>query len=200
MSITTNMAHEEIHEMSRGMALGLNSRSSSKLEKLAKIIDWELLNESFKDDFKGREKPDRLIIGLLYLKAMTAFNSNDVIKRFRFNPVWQNFCGIDGRRKTPEISPLMLDIWEREVGASGSKMMSFALLKVADKVNNNNVIPLELKIVKEETASETNFDKEYLEVLAMSESDMDIYLKEGGNDADDLVNRVKRIYSKQNNK
>ena len=70
---------------------------SHPLCKLANVIDWEDLNETFKslysEDLGRPAKTVRLMVGLHYLKYMKNLSDEDLVEQWIENPYRQYFCG-----------------------------------------------------------------------------------------------------------
>jgi transposase, IS5 family len=81
-----------------------------RLVKLAHVVDWSGLEESFSVHYcadNGRPgEPIRLMAGLLLLKATEGISDEDVCRLWSENPYWQYFCGemyfVHGEPVTPE--------------------------------------------------------------------------------------------------
>ena len=66
--------------------------------KIANLLPWEEIESRYKSYFSeiGRPSLDcRLVIGVLFLKHMTGFSDDEIVKLVNENPYMRVFCGIE---------------------------------------------------------------------------------------------------------
>lgn len=101
---------------------------TNKLRRLARLVNWRLLNTSFSKHFQSTRSPSsRMIFALLYLQAKENVSSEELLERWLVTPEWQYFCGETTLQDTYPLHPSVLSIWSRELGVNGSKLMCAAL-------------------------------------------------------------------------
>ena len=101
---------------------------TNKLRRLARLVNWRLLNTSFSKHFQSTRSPSsRMIFALLYLQAKENVSSEELLERWLVTPEWQYFCGETTLQDAYPLHPSALSIWSRELGVNGSKLMCAAL-------------------------------------------------------------------------
>ncbi|PWQ94464.1 transposase [Leucothrix arctica] len=101
---------------------------TNKLRRLARLINWKLLNDSFSNSFQSTHSPSsRMVFSLLYLQAKENVSYEELVERWAVTPEWQYFCGETTLKDTCPLHSSALSIWSRELGVSGSKLMCAAL-------------------------------------------------------------------------
>ena len=99
-----------------------------KLRRLAVLVNWKLLADVYKDHFKAGAAPTpRMVFALLYLQAMDDLSSEELMEQWLVTPEWQYFCGETEQQTTYPLHPSVLNIWKRELGVNGAKLMCAAL-------------------------------------------------------------------------
>lgn len=103
-------------------------KTDDKLSRLARMINWELLDEQYESRFDTTKAPAaRLLFGLLYLQAKEDISCDNLRKQWKHSPEWQYFCGETEMSDELPIHPSLLSIWRRELGPVGYKLMCAAL-------------------------------------------------------------------------
>ncbi len=95
-------------------------------------IDWESLEDSFKDFYsdKGRRSiPPRKIIGMMLLKERFNLSDEKVLKIWPENPYWQYFCGEIHFQPDKPFSLSELTRFRRRIGEPGQVIMKRINLK-----------------------------------------------------------------------
>ena len=101
---------------------------NNKLRRLARLINWKLLNDSFSSNFQSPQSPSsRMIFALLYLQTKEDISCEELMERWVKTPEWQYFCGETVLKDSCPFHPSILSIWSRELGVSGAKLMCAAL-------------------------------------------------------------------------
>ena len=99
-----------------------------KLSLIENIIDWELLEQHLGHHFEQQSAPPfRLMIGLLYLKAMNDISYEETLKEWDSSPLWQRFCGGFQANSGQPMRASTLSIWNREIGDKGLYWMRIAV-------------------------------------------------------------------------
>ena len=101
---------------------------TDKFRRLARLINWDLLNDSFASHFKSPVGPSsRMVFALLYLQIKENISCEEVVKQWANTPEWQYFCGEETLKDVCPLHPSALSIWSRELGVNGAKLMCAAL-------------------------------------------------------------------------
>lgn len=92
------------------------------------LVDWGLLEQHLGHHFKHEtDPPFRLLIGLLYLKAMNNTSYEETIEQWNSSPLIQKFCGGSQPHSARPMRASTLSIWNRVIGDSGINWMSAAV-------------------------------------------------------------------------
>lgn len=122
------------------------------LVKLAKVVDWEKLNETFGKTFcpeKGRPAiSTRLMVSLHYFKYTFDLSDEDVLLGWVENPYWQYFSGMKYFEHKFPIHPSSMTRWRKRIGECGAE----ELLKQTIEAG------LKLKAVKATQLKRVNVD------------------------------------------
>ena len=105
-----------------------------ELARLAKLIDWEELEEYFGTQFSenGRPgKPTRLMVGLHYLKYAFDLSDQEVLSRWLENPYWQYFCGRRYFEKRLPVDSSSMTRWRTRFDKEGGEHLLKAILDSA---------------------------------------------------------------------
>jgi hypothetical protein len=106
--------------------------SNHEIYQLSETVDWAYLETEMGKLFKSGDKPKhRLMAGLIYLKRMSGLSSKEVFSKWTSCPYWRFFCGVKstGSAENLPFSPVVLDIWEREMSGAGNEIMIIAVSK-----------------------------------------------------------------------
>ena len=122
------------------------------LVKLAKVVEWDQLDEVFGSTYcpdNGRPGVStRLMAALHYLKYTHNLSDEDVVATWVENPYWQYFSGMKWFTHELPINPSSMTRWRKRIGEAGAE----ALLKETIKAG------LKLKAVKSFQLKWVNID------------------------------------------
>lgn len=107
---------------------------SHSLCQLAAITEWEELHTDLSEYFKEEGNPAksvRLVVGLLYLKAMYNLSDEAVVSHWVENPYWQYFCGEQYFKHVPPLHPTTLVKWRKRLGQKGMQRIAKEIYCVA---------------------------------------------------------------------
>ena len=127
--------------------------SSHHLVKLAKVVDWDHMDESFGKTFcpdNGRPAVStRLMVSLHYLKYTHNLSDDDVVSAWVENPYWQYLSGMKFFEHEVPIHPSSMTRWRKRIGEAGAE----ELLKetIAAGLRLKAVKPSQLKRVNVDT-------------------------------------------------
>ena len=97
------------------------------LAKLAKVVDWDQLEEVFGSTFcpdNGRPAiSTRLMVALHYLKYAHNLSDEDVVAGWVENPYWQHFSGMQYFEHKMPIHPSSMYRWRKRVGDAGAEQL-----------------------------------------------------------------------------
>lgn len=101
-----------------GQNAGLKLNPQNRWIKLSRIIDWDMLEESYSHiycDCNGRgAKPIRLALGALIIKQKEGLTDEEVVLHIQENPYMQYFCGIkEFSFDVPFVPSLMVEFRKR---------------------------------------------------------------------------------------
>jgi len=98
---------------------------SHALVKLAKVVDWDRLDEQFGSTYcpdNGRPGVStRLMVALHYLKYTYNFSDDDVVEGWVENPYWQYFSGMKYCEHWLPIDPSSMTRWRKRIGHAGAE-------------------------------------------------------------------------------
>ena len=89
--------------------------------KRANLLPWEEIESRYKSYFSeiGRPSLDcRLVIGVLFLKHMTGFSDDEIVKFVNENPYMQAFCGLECFTTEPLMDSSSLSKIRKRLGAT----------------------------------------------------------------------------------
>jgi len=110
------------------MTLGTKSQQDRKIARMGEMIDWRLLECHLGHYFASTSAPPmRVLIGLLYLRAINDVSYEEACEQWIRSAVWQEFCGNACLSYYDSIKPMNLSIWERVIGEEGTHWMCKAL-------------------------------------------------------------------------
>ena len=122
------------------------------LVKLAKVVDWERLDEMFGKSYcpdNGRPAiSTRLMVSLQYLKYTYNLSDDDVVAGWVENPYWQYLSGMQFFEHEPPINPSSMTRWRQRIGEAGAE----ELLKETIAAG------LKLKVVRPHQLKRVNVD------------------------------------------
>lgn len=122
------------------------------LVKLAKVVDWERLDETFGTTYcpdNGRPAiSTRLMVSLQYLKYTYDLSDDDVVAGWVENPYWQYLSGMQFFEHDPPINPSSMTRWRQRIGEAGAE----ELLKETIAAG------LKLKVVRPHQLKRVNVD------------------------------------------
>ena len=99
--------------------------SQHSLVKLAKIVNWEKLEEAFGETYcpdNGRPAiSTRLMVSLHYLKYTFNLSDEDVVTGWVENPYWQYFSGMKWFEHEIPINPSSMTRWRHRIGETGAE-------------------------------------------------------------------------------
>ena len=97
------------------------------LAKLAKVVDWDRLEEVFGSTFypdNGRPAiSTRLMVALHYLKYTYNLSDEDVVASWVENPYWQHFSGMQYFEHKVPIHPSSMCRWRKRIGEAGAEQL-----------------------------------------------------------------------------
>ncbi|MBW1676946.1 MAG: IS5 family transposase [Deltaproteobacteria bacterium] len=95
------------------------------LVKLAKVVDWDRLDEQFGSTYcpdNGRPGVStRLMVALHYLKYTYNLSDEDVVEAWVENPYWQYFSGMKYFEHRFPIDPSSMTRWRKRIGQAGAE-------------------------------------------------------------------------------
>ena len=122
------------------------------LVKLAKVVDWERMDELFGTTYcpdNGRPGVStRLMVALHYLKFSFNLSDDDVVAGWVENPYWQYLSGMQFFEHDPPIDSSSMTRWRKRIGEAGAE----ELLKETIAAG------LKLKVVKPHQLKRVNVD------------------------------------------
>ena len=81
-----------------GQKAGLKLNPDNRWIRMARIIDWDMLEEKYCNmycqDNGRRATPVRLALGALLIKQIEGFSDEKLVLHIQENPYLQYFCGI----------------------------------------------------------------------------------------------------------
>lgn len=123
-----------------------------RLVKMAKVVDWDRLDECFGSTYcpdNGRPGVStRLMVALHYLKYTHNLSDDEVVTAWVENPYWQFFSGMKWFEHELPINPSSMTRWRRRIGEAGAE----ELLKETIEAG------LKLKAVKSSQLKRVNID------------------------------------------
>ncbi len=128
---------------------GNNSSGRIKLEdlldknhglyQLANKLNWDYLAEHFGQYYSednGRPGiPIRIMAGLHYLKYLENESDESVVEKFRENPYWQYFCGLEYFVHEIPCHPTSLVKWRKRLGIKGVEKLLTETLNAAKRLS-----------------------------------------------------------------
>lgn len=138
------------------------------LRKLGDRIPWGSFEEAFAEYYsaEGRPaKPVRLMVGLLLLKQMYSESDESVVERWKENPYWQQFCGMEEFQWELPCDPSDLVYFRKRIGDTGVTM----ILAVSAQMHGERA--REQEVVVDSTVQEKNIThptdtKQYRKIIA----------------------------------
>lgn len=125
--------------------------SKHPLVKLADVIDWPTIEQSFGAHFastRGRPAlPPRLVAGLLYLQHAYDCSDEAVINTWIENPYFQYFTGETYFQTALPIDPSSLTRWRQRIGEEGVETMLMVTIEAARRVGLVKAASVEKVIV-----------------------------------------------------
>ena len=95
------------------------------LVKLAKVVEWDRLDELFGATYcpdNGRPGVStRLMVALHYLKYTFNLSDEDVVEAWVENVYWQYFSGMKYFVHEPPIDPSSMTRWRKRIGEAGAE-------------------------------------------------------------------------------
>lgn len=99
--------------------------SNHALVKLAKVVEWDRLDELFGATYcpdNGRPGVStRLMVALHYLKYTYNLSDEDVVATWVENPYWQYFSGMKFFEHELPINPSSMTRWRKRIGEAGAE-------------------------------------------------------------------------------
>lgn len=97
------------------------------LVKLAKVVDWDRLEEVFGSTYcpdNGRPAiSTRMMVALHYLKYTHNLSDDDVVNGWVENPYWQHFSGMKWFEHKLPIHPSSMSRWRKRIGDAGAEQL-----------------------------------------------------------------------------
>src|SRR5210317_2216491 len=97
------------------------------LAKLAKVVNWERLDEVFGSTYcpdNGRPAiSTRMMVALHYLKYTHNLSDDDVVAGCVENPYWQFFTGMKWVEHEVPIHPSRMTRWRKRIGDAGAEQL-----------------------------------------------------------------------------
>jgi IS5 family transposase len=126
---------------------------SHGLVKLAKVVEWDRLDEVFGSTYcpdNGRPGVStRLMVALHYLKYTHNLSDEDVVATWIENPYWQHFSGMKWFEHELPINPSSMTRWRKRMGEAGAEELLTETIKAGLKLKA--VKPFQLKRVNIDT-------------------------------------------------
>jgi transposase, IS5 family len=123
-----------------------------ELVVLGSEINWQVFEEEFAmtlcEDNGRPALSIRLMVGLQYLKYLFNVSDESVVERFKENPYWQYFCGLDFFEHDLPCHPTSLVKWRKRIGIGGAEKLLKETLELARRSG----------FVEEPELSEVNID------------------------------------------
>ena len=123
------------------------------LVKLAKVVEWDRLDELFGATYcpdNGRPGVStRLMVALHYLKYTFNLSDEDVVEAWVENPYWQNFSGMKYFVHEPPIDPSSMTRWRKRIGEAGAEELLKETIAAGLKLEAEK--PFQLKRVNIDT-------------------------------------------------
>lgn len=127
--------------------------SNHGLVKLAKVVEWDRLDELFGSTYcpdNGRPGVStRLMVALHYLKYTYNLSDEDVVTTWVENPYWQYFSGMKFFEHELPINPSSMTRWRKRIGEAGAEELLKETIKAGLKLKA--VKPFQLKRVNIDT-------------------------------------------------
>jgi IS5 family transposase len=127
--------------------------SNHGLVKLAKVVEWDRLDELFGSTYcpdNGRPGVStRLMVALHYLKYTYNLSDDDVVATWVENPYWQYFSGMKFFEHEVPINPSSMTRWRKRIGEAGAEELLKETIKAGLKLKA--VKPFQLKRVNIDT-------------------------------------------------
>ncbi len=121
------------------------------LVKLAAVIDWDEIGQSFGAHFESRlGRPalsPRLVAGLLYLQHAYDCSDEAVINTWVENPYFQHFTGETYFQTEAPMDSSSLTRWRKRIGEEGVETMLMATIDAARKIGMIKASSLDRVIV-----------------------------------------------------
>jgi IS5 family transposase len=135
---------------------------------LAEKIPWESFEEGLADSYseEGRPaKPVRLMVGLLLLKQIYDQSDEAVVERWKENPYWQQFCGMEQFGWELPCDPSDLVYFRRRIGEAGAGL----IFAVSAQLHGEKAAEPEVVIdstVQEKNVTHPTDTKQYRKIIA----------------------------------
>ena len=124
-----------------------------EMVKLAKIVDWDRLDELFGETYcpdNGRPGiSTRLMVSLHYLKYTLSLSDEDTVAAWVENPYWQHLSGMKYFEHEAPIDPSSMTNWRKRIGKAGAEELLKETISTGLKVKA--VKPSQLKRVNVDT-------------------------------------------------
>ena len=124
-----------------------------EMVKLAKIVDWDRLDELFGETYcldNGRPGiSTRLMVSLHYLKYTFSLSDEDTVAAWVENPYWQHLSGMKYFEHEAPIDPSSMTNWRKRIGKAGAEELLKETISTGLKVKA--VKPSQLKRVNVDT-------------------------------------------------
>jgi hypothetical protein len=116
------MYRQEIKgQMRLEIPFGVELNPDSKWVRLADVMPWEEIEESYARNFKGEDgqvaKPSRLAFGALYIQTSEGFTDEQTRDNIMENPHMQYFCGMHGYRAVQPFDASLMVHFRKRISA-----------------------------------------------------------------------------------
>ncbi|NJN47181.1 MAG: IS5 family transposase, partial [Candidatus Competibacteraceae bacterium] len=129
-----------------------------KLCRLARLIDWQQLEQAIEPHFGevgAPALPVRLMVGLLYLQHTYGVSDEAVVDQWVDSPYWQLFCGETFFQHRFPCHPTSLVKWRQRLGEAGGEELLAATVQAG--LRSRVITPTSLKrVVVDTTVQEKN--------------------------------------------
>ena len=112
--------------------------SKHGLVKLAKVVEWDSLDELFGSTYcpdNGRPGVStRLMVALHYLKYTYNLSDEDIVATWVENPYWQYLSGMNFFEHELPINPSSMTRWRKRIGEAGAEELLKETIKTGLKL------------------------------------------------------------------
>jgi IS5 family transposase len=138
------------------------------LRKLADRMPWQTFEEAFAEHYseEGRPaKPVRLMVGLLLLKQMFSESDESVVERWKENPYWQQFCGMEQFQWELPCDPSDLVYFRQRIGEQGVVLILAASAQMHGKRVEESELVVDSTVQEKNVTCPTD-TKQYRKIIS----------------------------------